>query len=135
MRARTEAFGWLVGCVAEALGGAQASPRRAPAGLAWMVEALDAAARERGLPLRAEAPPPAAPGVTRGQAWECARVLWWLASATRGRVRVLAHERGWAIEGEDALDLERAARAELPGRVTGGAAGWRWSAVAAEAAR
>jgi hypothetical protein len=135
VRARTEAFGWLVGCVAEALGGAQPSPRRAPAGLGWMVEALDHAARERGLELRAQAPRAAAPGVTRRQAWECARVLWWLAGATRSRVRVLAHANGWAIEGEDELDLARAARAGLPGSVVGLAPGWRWSAAAVEAAR
>ncbi|HVS17576.1 MAG TPA: hypothetical protein VMT18_03165 [Planctomycetota bacterium] len=99
LRERTEGFGWLLGCVAEALDGAPASQRRAPLGLAWMVEALCEVGRERGRPLLAQRPEPARPGVTRAQTWACARVLWRLGEEfPRRALSVRAQGDGWVIE-------------------------------------
>ena len=99
LRERTEAFGWLLGCVAEALGGAPASQRRAPQGLVWMVEALAEVAREQGRGLRAEGPEPSAPGVTRAQTWSCACALWRLSAQLPERaLRVRQDGDAWTIE-------------------------------------
>jgi hypothetical protein len=99
LRERTAAFGWLLGCVAEALGGSPASERREPFGLAWMVEALCEVAREHGRPLRAQRPEPAEPGVTRAQTWAFARALWRLGEECPQRtLRVSTAREGWVIE-------------------------------------
>lgn len=79
LRGRTESFGWLLGCVAEALGGAPPSPRRDARALGWMVDALCQVAGDRSRALAASCAAPTEPGVTRAQAWQCACTLWSLA--------------------------------------------------------
>lgn len=131
VRERIDALGWVIGCMAEALGGATPSPRRMSDGLDWMLEAVRGAALARGLSWDAERVESQGPGLTRVQAWRCARALWWLALAHAGRApRVLAVGESWAIEGEGEIDMAAIADLGLPGCVRRTAGGWRWSEVA-----
>jgi hypothetical protein len=130
VRERIDALGWVIGCMAEALGGSTPSPRRMPEGLEWMLEALAGAARTRGLRWSVARVEADGPGVTRAQAWRCARALWWLARAHADVApRVLAVGEGWTLEGEGEIDMAAIADLGLPGCVRRTARGWRWSEV------